>query len=352
MNDMASTQLSDRICRVFAAACVGDALGAATEGMHPDEIKRVFGGCVTSLQPPPPRAPFALGLPPGRLTDDATQMLVMARKVMATKGQPTTADIVTALIDWAADEEVFRRFAGPTTRLAVEQLRAGVSPENVASPAAYSCVFGTSNGGAMRAPAAGCARPGDIEGAARLACRLAAPTHNTQIAYGGAAAVAAAIAAGLGLGGDGLLIDAADAGAAIGEAEAVSHGRIVGGAGVRRRIELAARIGERWRGDAAGASAELTQIVGNGVAMAEAVPHALGLVVAADANPWDAIVAAVNGGNDSDTIALIAGSIAAAWWRGADALPAGIVSQVEDANGLCFANFSVEFANALFEDAP
>lgn len=104
---------------------------------------------------------------------------------------------------------MFTRFAGPTTRIALEKLKAGAPAGEVADPGVYSCVFGTSNGAAMRAPVAGCIRPGDLAGAAKVATVFAAPTHNTQIAYAGAAAVAGAIAFGLGGGtGDGM-IDAA-----------------------------------------------------------------------------------------------------------------------------------------------
>ncbi|MBN9026328.1 ADP-ribosylglycohydrolase family protein [Kaistia sp. MMO-174] len=353
MTMMANLPLSERIGRVFAGACVGDALGAATECMHPDEVLAVFGGPVRELRDPPPRAQFALGLARGKLTDDATQMLAMARRLIAANGRPTVADAVDGILDWASDEEVFRRFAGPTTRLAVEQLRAGVEPAIVASPAVYSCTYGTSNGGAMRAPAAGCARPGDPVGAAELAAVLSAPTHNTQIAYAGAGAVAASIAVGLtsGLTGgaaEAAMIEAAHRGIVAGEAYARTNGRVVGGPGIRRRLDLAVGIGEAHRGDLAGAAAELTDVVGNGVAMAEAVPHAFGLVIAASGNPWEAIVAAVNGGNDSDTIAMIAGAVAAAWWQDGEAVPPAILAEVESANGLDLRQFANAFTAALF----
>jgi ADP-ribosylglycohydrolase len=332
---MHEVTLSGRVERVLLAACAGDALGAATEGMHPDQIVEVFGGPVMTLSPPPPKAPFALGLAPGSLTDDATQMLVMARMLVKLDRAPMLADAVEGLMTWADDEEMFRRFAGPTTRLAVERLRGGTPPLEVATPDVYSCTFGTSNGAAMRAPAAGCARIGDLAGAAELACLLAAPTHNTQIAYEGAGAVAAAVAAGLSgaSGGVSAIIDAGLDGAGLGAAQAPVSGRLAGGVGVKRRLALAAEIGERFAGDMDGAVHELTEVIGNGVAMAEAVPHAFGLVAAAEGDPWKAIVAAVNGGNDSDTIAMIAGAIAAAWWPD-DAVPTGVANTVKSVNDL------------------
>ncbi len=305
--------LADRIRSVLLAACVGDALGAATEGMHRDEIVRVFGGPVKRLMPPPPLAPFAKGLQPGRLTDDATQMLAMAEVAIRARGNPGPRDAIDGLLLWTEDAEMFTRFAGPTTRVAVEKLRAGVPAETVADPGVYSCVFGTSNGGAMRAPVAGCLRPGNVVEAARLATILAAPTHNTLIAYAGAAAVAGAIALGIGGGPREGMVSAAIEAARAGEAEARAHGRVTGGPDVVRRIKLAVRIGGDFRGRAQEAISELEAVIGNGVAMAEAVPVAIGLVIAAGFSPWQAILAAVNGGNDSDTIAMIAGAIAAAY---------------------------------------
>lgn len=328
---------------MLAAACVGDALGAATEGMHRDAIGPAFGGAVTWFQPPPVGAPFARGLEPGRLTDDATQMLAMAEILRETGGRPAIGDAVRGLLRWSEDADVFARFAGPTTRIAVEALRAGTPHEQVADPGIHSCVFGTSNGAAMRAPAAGCAAPGKVAEAACLAVVLSAPTHNTQIAFAGAAAVASAVAFGLGGGGfEGMLSAAAEGGDA-GEGLASTMGRLVGGPSVARRLSLAADIGARFSGDPAGAMAELEAMIGNGVAMAEAVPTALGLLVASGGRPWPAIVAAVNGGNDSDTIALIAGAIGAAY--GESDVPENLVVEVERVNGIDLSAVASGLAN-------
>lgn len=324
--------LSDKIEAVLLAACVGDALGAATEGMHHADIPLVFGGPVTRLMPPPPLAPFAKGLAPGRLTDDATQMLCMAEIAIRAKGTPSLSDAIDGLLAWTEDEEMFARFAGPTTRVAIEKLKAGTPPAQVADPGVYSCVFGTSNGGAMRAPIAGCLRPGNVAEAAHLATVLAAPTHNTLIAYAGSAAVAGAIAHGLGGGDSGELVAAAIRGAKAGAEQARRHGRVTGGPDVIRRIEWAARIGTAHIGQPQAAMLELEALIGNGVAMAEAVPVAIGLVIAARFSPWQTILAAVNGGNDSDTIAMIAGAIAAAYGN-AD-LGVETAAEVQRVNGL------------------
>lgn len=319
----------DRIHAVLAAGCLGDALGAATEGMQRDEIVAVFGGPVAELLPAPERAPFARGLRAGHLTDDATQMLAMAEVLVRTGGNPGVEDAEAGLIAWAGNEEVFRRFAGPTTRLAIERIREGRAVAAEQEP--YSCVFGTSNGAAMRAPVAGLAKPGDIAGAVRVAAVLSLPTHPTQIALSGAGAVAAAIAAGIVERPVTDIAHAALEGAELGEAEGHARGRVVGGASVVRRIEVALGIADRFRGDVGGAMIALEAEVGNGVAMAEAVPTAVGLAVAAHGDPFAAILAAVNGGNDSDTIAMIAGAIAAAW-AGPAWIPRDLLAEIERIN--------------------
>ncbi|MCX5496130.1 ADP-ribosylglycohydrolase family protein [Kaistia dalseonensis] len=341
-----SQALAKRIYNVILSACLGDALGAPTESMYPDEILDVFGGRVTAFVPAPPRAPFSMGSAPGSLTDDATQMLEMARTLIAAKGTPTVDDAARGLIAWFDDPRGFGRFAGPTTRVAIERLKAGEDPSVVATPVLYSATMGTTNGAAMRAPVAGCVRPGDIEGAVAVAAILSTPTHNTQIAYAGAGAVAAAVAIGLG-GPCGLsLSDAAFRGADEGERIAAKSGRFASGASVRRRLELAVAIGDRYRGDAEGCIAELEAVIGAGLPMNEAVPTAVGLAIAVGPNPWEAIVAAANIGNDCDTVALIAGSIAAAWSEDVGA-PAEIVAELEKVNGLDLKTVAHQLAESV-----
>lgn len=328
---------------VLEAACVGDALGAATEGMHREEIPAIFNGRVTTLMQPPPLAPFALGLEPGRLTDDATQMLCMARMAIRAKGQPTLDDAIDGLLLWMTDTEMFARFAGPTTRVALERLQAGAPAHSVADPGVYSCVFGTSNGAAMRAPVAGCLRPGDVEAASLLATIFSAPTHNTQIAFAGAAVLAGTIAYGLGRGHRSGLLDAAIQAARFGEAEAQRSGRATGGPDMVRRLTMAAGIADRFIGRPQEAMTELEAVIGNGVAMAEAVPVALGLVVAAEFSPWQAILAGVNGGNDSDTIAMFAGAMAAAF--GTSDVDRDVAAKVETVNTLNLQALAAELAD-------
>ncbi|SHG30360.1 ADP-ribosylglycohydrolase [Kaistia soli DSM 19436] len=344
----ASLNLAERIELVLAAACLGDALGAPPEAMHPAEIRKVFGGRITHFVPAPPMAPFSNGATPGSLTDDATQLLAMAQVIIEAGGHPTIEHAAKALIAWADDPRGFGKFAGPSTQAAIDRMRAGEDPRLVATPARYSVAVGTTNGAAMRAPVAGCIRPGDIDGAVDVAATLSAPTHNTQIAYAGAGAVAAVVAIGLSGGvsraGKTLsLAEAAFAGAEAGDRLAATRGRLAPGPSVFRRMELAVAIGERYRGDIEACMTELGAVIGAGLPMAEAVPAAVGLAVAVGQDPFSAIVAAANEGADSDTVALISGAMVAAWSDSLKA-PDDIMATLELVNGIDLGAIAADLA--------
>ena len=54
---------------------------------------------------------------------------------------------------------------------------------------------------------------------------------------------------------------------------------------------------------------ELSEIIGCGLSAAEAVPTAFGLLAASEGDVEKAVIAAVNIGNDTDTIATIVGAM-------------------------------------------
>ncbi|HEX5688595.1 MAG TPA: ADP-ribosylglycohydrolase family protein, partial [Roseiflexaceae bacterium] len=119
-------------------------------------------------------------------------------------------------------------------------------------------------------------------------------------------------------------------GARLGEAIGAREGRRVPGPSIVRRIELA--IDEALR--SANLHEAITRIeasVGNSVMAVESIPAAVGIFVAAAGDPVESVVGGTNIGNDTDTIAAIAGSIAGAL-RGVDALPATFLKTIVSAN--------------------
>lgn len=321
--------LRGRIFGSLVTAALGDAMGASVELMSTHEILERYGGLLTDLvRSPEAGAAAALGAV-GEITDDASQMLCLARALVEGDGDLGDERWLAALTEWA-DTSPLARYMGPTTRTLLEARVAGRAPAPGGS-GRRDPAFGATNGAAMRVAPAGLVRPGDVAGAVRLAWVSSRVTHDTQIAAAGAGAIAGGVA-------EALTPDAGVAsvaracldGARLGERLGLAEGRRVPGPNVARRIELA--IDEAGR--AAGledAIARIEATVGNSVLVAESVPAAVGLFVAAAGHPFDTLVAGVNIGNDADTIATMAGALAGAL-HGAGPLPRALVDTLTDAN--------------------
>jgi len=325
-------RLRNHIFGSLATAALGDALGAATEQHTTDEIVAKYGGLLRELHAPSDKT-FSTGNLPGQITDDVSQMLALAQALIDTDGELSADTWVRALIHWA-DTSPAARMMGPTTRPLLEALAAGRDTADIGrSP--YSTrkftSFGATNGAAMRVAPAGLICPGDIEAAVRLSWVTCRPTHDTQIAAAGAGVIAAGIAQALLPGADVFsVVRACMQGARLGEALGAREGRRVPGPSVLRRIEIA--VDDALR--ATSLHEALTRIessVGNSVMMVETVPAAVGIFVAAGGDPFEAVVGGANIGNDTDTIAAIAGALAGAL-RGAGALPPPLLETITSAN--------------------
>ena len=191
--------------------------------------------------------------------------------------------------------------------------------------------MGTTTGAATGGAPAGLVNPGDLEGAVRLSWVTCLPTHDTQIAASGAGALAAGVAQALVPGAEvWSVVRACLEGARLGEEIGARNGRRVAGPSVARRIELAVNEALRARSlEEAIRGIEAT--VGNSVMTVESVPAAIGIFVAAGGDPLECAVGGTNIGNDSDTIAAMAGALAGAL-RGSDPIPAAMRETVLTAN--------------------
>ena len=119
-------------------------------------------------------------------------------------------------------------------------------------------------------------------------------------------------------------------GARLGEAIGIREGRRVPGPNIARRIEIA--VEEALRASSLlDAIERIEASVGNSVMMVESVPAAVGVFVAASGDPLNTVSAGASIGNDSDTIAAMAGSLAGAL-RGIAAVPAGLFATVKAVN--------------------
>ena len=161
-------------------------------------------------------------------------------------------------------------------------------------------------------------------------------THNTGIALSGAAAVAAAVSAGV-------------SGAGIAEATmiaiaaarlAAGRGHWVAGADVAARIEWATSLVTGLH--EAEAADVIYTLVGTSLATQESVPAAFAVLGAVPADPWQACLVAASLGGDCDTIAAMVGAVAGAC-HGVEAFPPEAITAI-DAHGLDLATLADDLA--------
>ena len=299
----------------LAGLALGDALGMPTQAMSPQQIQTVYGH-VTGLVDGDKTQPYAPGMAAGSVTDDTEQALLIASLLLKGHGSGLNLDASEfshALLAW--EDSMIERgsldLLGPSTKAALERVRAGEDPLRVGGE-------GTTNGAAMRVTPIGiAASTSDQQLFADAVWSSCQVTHATRQGFQSAALVAAAVSLGIDAG-------AADVTDLLWKAVAFVRSLPERGAwspdpdvvaATHRALKLAAQP--------ASSSLEwLAEQIGTSVASAQAIPMAFALL-ARDPSPR-ALLEAANLGGDTDTIGAIAGAI----------LGANLGVEVFDAYGL------------------
>ena len=340
---MTAITINDRILGALIGAAAGDAMGAATEMKTTAQIETLFGGWVREFLTPPADT-FARGRQAGQITDDFSLAYYLMEAMIRHQGVVTSEMAKEALLDWAAVDAFFIPFAGPTTRASILELRGEAPPQHSSEPPNYNAK--ATNGAAMKIFPVGLLHPGDPDRAIEAAVTVSMPTHDTHLAISGACAIAAAVSTAAG-GGVTLqdVLEAARYGAEKGARLGREHGRTVAGPSVEKRIPLAVQLAQAAP-DMAGAMESLSDLIGTGIHAAEAVPAAIGLLAASEGNPVEGIVAGVNIGNDTDTIATMVGAVAGAL-NGSAAFPQEWLPFLNRQNDLNLADLARRFGKVV-----
>jgi ADP-ribosylglycohydrolase len=301
----------------------GQALGdawAMPAMLHPDDTWKMYGGWITEFLPAPDEHEFHHGLPAGRITDDTEQAVALAESIIK-DGKVSVEGAARAIIAWydrvGGDT---CQYVGPSTRRAVQAIKAGADLTT-------SGRFGDTNGSAMRVSPVGLIHPEQVEAAVADAALSCVPTHNTDVAISGAAAIAGAIAAAMKPGIK--LEDVVQAGIWAAELGR-QHGHRWIGASVPKRIALAYEIATNRKPERDRIQ-ELYDLVGTGLPLTESVPAAFGVLVMADGDPKQTAIYAAALSGDADTIGAMACAIAGAW-KGASAFAPEIIATLKEAN--------------------
>jgi ADP-ribosylglycohydrolase len=312
----------------------GQALGdawAMPALLTPEDTWQYYHGWITRFEPGPDVHPIHHGLPAGRITDDTEQAVALA-EVIIEDGAMTVEGAARAILTWyervGGDQCAY---VGPSTRRAVQAIKSGADFY-------ISGRFGDTNGASMRVSPVGLIHPGQTEAAVEDAYRSCIPTHHTDVAISGAAAIAGAVAAAMVPGAT--LDDIIAAGM-----RAADLGRKLGphwiGASVSRRIAQAVEIA-RSRQPLRERIRDLYDCIGATLAITEAVPAAFGVLVLAEGDPVQTAIYAAALSGDADTVAAMACAMAGAW-KGIDAFPPEVLRTLQTANPEV--NFDVLAAN-------
>ena len=322
-------EVLDRATGALLGLAVGDALGMPTQQMTRAEVVTRFGPCLVRLEPAAPDHPIAAGLLAGTVTDDTEQAVLLGELLVEGGGRIEPTVWARRLQEW--EHEMVRRgsadLLGPSTRRALRAVAAGVPPEDAGA-------HGDTNGAAMRITPVGIAVDGrDPARLLNAVVEVSHVTHGTDIALAGAAAVAAAVSAGVG----GADIAGATAAAMRVAPLAARHGRPTGAPElddlVDRAVGLVAALNPDGGGGIDAVAMVIVEQVGTGLAMAESVPAAFAVLAAIPDRPWDACRLAASLGGDTDTIAAMVGAVAGACY-GADAFPPEVRDTVLTVNQL------------------
>ena len=322
----------------FAGLALGDALGMPTQAMSPEQIRAVYGR-VTGLVDGDDSQPYAPGMPAGSVTDDTEQALLIASLLVRGGGSSSghvaldAGDFSHALLAW--EDSMIERgsldLLGPSTKAALERVRAGEDPLTVGG-------LGTTNGAAMRVTPIGIAvstaDPEVFADAVWSSCQV---THATRQGFQSAALVAAAVSLAL----DWPEASASDMTTLLWKAVSYVESLPERGAwtpdpdvvaATRRAIQLVA--------NPASSSLEcLVEQIGTSVASAHAIPMAFALL-ARDPSPR-ALLDAANLGGDTDTIGAIAGAILGSV-LGVEAFDPAMLTQVELTSHLDLPSIALE----------
>jgi len=302
-----STEINNRVAGALIGLSIGDALGAITEGMNPESIRKKYGAIEGFSDP-------------SQMSTDDTEFTIFYAGLLHEYGSNITSqNVADHWLQDVYDPSDTYKGAGFSESLTIHNLKSGLRP-----PASGQHVHSWSDGLAMCATPFGCVCPGQPEKAAEIAKIFGQVSHAGEGIYGGMA-VAAAIASAM------------------------------TGATPEQIFESAMTVipEDSWTYYTIGKSIEIGNATQNGqeailplyeeIACTyyhwsdlapEAVGIAFGLLAAGKANYRNTVLAAVNLGRDADTIAAITGALCGCL-AGYDGLPPEWRDNITQAPGRC-----------------
>ena len=314
---------------ILIAYAVGDAMGMPTEFMTRAEISSRFGLVDRLLEPS--QSKNHPNLPKASITDDTEQVCTLLEEYSE---KDSIDPYITAkrLLRWMRDSNAIEKgYIGPSSRLALEAIERGESPEEAGKK-------GTTCGGVMRSPAAvlfATARQRPLANCVR-ACLI--PTHNTQLAMEPAMAYGYALHAAIcGKDIEEILSEAKKGVEAV-QTAPDSQGYPQCEASVMARLLYFERLASSFS-DTDEVLDFIYYVYGTTLASVDVAAAAMCIFLSAMDDVWLSIRMGASVGGDTDTIAALAGALSSAYALSHGQslnIPEAIVSEVLESNKLDF----------------
>ncbi len=323
------TERQEKILGSLFGGAIGDAMGAVTEHHSRRILKERYGFLTEIIEPYP--ALYNHGHRRGYVTDDFSVALYSAIPMIKHHQHVTTELATEGLLAWN-DDPRYSNCAGPTTLVTINRLR-GIDP----GPQKHDHVLcqndRVTDGGGMKSGIIGLFNPNNLDQTIDETIVLAGLTHNNTLALSAACAISTAVSKAFAPNCSYLdLIEAGIYGAKEGYERSLGTMRPVAGCSISKRIALAAQIGLDHQDDPRQAMEEIADVIGGGLYAYESIPAAFGFIAATKGDVMNTIYLAVNAGDDTDTVACMAGFIAGAFC-GAKAIPDDLKKLINEANG-------------------
>lgn len=319
----------NKVYGAFYGVAIGDALGAPTELRNTKQIKETFGGLVKDFVKSPTDT-FAAGYPIATVTDDFSMTYYVAKEIIKNNGKFNYEIAKQSIIAWGNDDYYFDKFAGPTTRAAIEKMRNNL-PTDIDPFGLINFNAQATNGGAMKVVPVAVLAEGDLEKCAEYTFDLCRPTHFNSNAISAATAVSCAtcIAQKENVSLD-EIFQAAIWGAKQGKQKGEDANKISVGIDLSMAIERAITLGKKAK-DYVELMENISNIIGTSFQVSESIPASFAIIAGTNGNFMDAMYVATNVGGDTDTMAAMIGGILGGY-VGSNNIPADFIEKVKTAN--------------------
>lgn len=315
--------LENQIAGALAGMVMGDAMGVPGELWPREKVRERFGFIDTFLDGPEDNI-VACYFKAGHYTDDSAQAFVILEALLKAGTVPPVKTLADDLLAWVESVNGFEiNLLGPSSKASLLAHSKGEDYTVYTKEA-------LTNGAGMRIAPVGCLVPwNDTEMLAETVARVSLVTHGTDVAIGGAAMIAQAVASGIG----GRTWDEAIEDVLKMWDIARAKGETTWAASIGERFKLALSVMKDFE-NPDDFSLWVYQMLGTGTMTSESVTAALAIAFYCR-NTYDAAIMCANLGGDTDTIGAMACAICGAF-EGFEALGEERTTFLETTNNIDF----------------